>query len=112
VNGTEVFVYSILGFAAGCSVNAGYVMQLLYLVSIRKADRSGRFLFFLLLAAMGISCGVASVLVVLLVVFKDGWSWPGMGVYVFWLLVSMCASAYAFHRVAKEINPLLKQIHS
>lgn len=110
MSGTEVFIYSLLGFAAGCFVNVGYILQLLYLVSIKNAGRLERFAFFVMLAIVGFACGIATVLILLLIVFRDGWSWWRMGVFVSWLAISMGASVFGFHRVAKGLNPLLKQL--
>ena len=100
----------MMGFACGCLVNAGFVLQLLHIFVIRNQGRLARFIFLCLLSLTGLACGFSTVLVVFLVVMKDGWHWGAFGLFAFWLGVSFAGSVFAFHQVAKKINPLLEKV--
>ena len=106
----QAVLFSMLGFACGCLVNAGFVLQMLYAVGVRGRGRLREAAFFVAHSVTGLACGFSTVLVVFLVVMKDGWHWGAFAIFAFWTAFSLVGSILAFHRVAKRINPLLEQL--
>lgn len=105
----QAVLFSIMGFASGCLVNAGFLLQLLYVVGVEGKGAVTRAAFGLLLLLTGLACGISVVLVVFLVVMRDGWNWGAFVVFAFWLAVSFCGSIFSFHLVARKLNPLLNR---
>lgn len=105
----QAVLYSIMGFASGCLINVGFLLQMLYVIGTGKKDGLTRAAFGLLFLLTGLACGISVILVIFLVVMRDEWNWGAFMLFAFWLAVSFSGSIFSFHLVARKLNPLINQ---